>query len=94
MEEKETQEGAGSPENPQAFPLGGQSFGVHLGMTLHDYVAVSVLQGLMANPDRYKHFVHEMAEGMADDEIFAFSAESAFRIADAFLAERAKRVTA
>jgi hypothetical protein len=60
-------------------------------MTLHDYASLSILQGLMANPDRYRYIARMVESGeITQEEATLKNIQKANRIADAWIAERDK----
>lgn len=73
-----------TPDNPPAFPTQREGPWTVFGMTLRDYFAASAL-----NPAYY-----ELARQVGEGELSGFGwdavAASAYRIADAMLAKRAK----
>ena len=69
-------------ENPSAFPKGGDYRLGHNGMTLRDYFAGQVLSGL---PFR------QWKVGHGTDGVIEAWATCAYAVADAMLAERAKK---
>ena len=79
-------------ESGSAFPLVSMS-GMCLdkGMTLHDYAALKILQGLMANPERYKYMAELVAEdALTNEQATAKNINKANLMADAWIAERNK----
>lgn len=73
-----------APENPQAFPHGDPTHGGDIGMTLRDWFAGQTLAGLVSATDSTGVWTAPLGD---DADI---TAERAYRVADAMLAERAK----
>ena len=73
MENKEKK-----PQNPPAFPLIDEigNF-IETGMTLRDYFAAKIMQGIFSNNEREPHFGQP-----------SYYVEESYKIADAMLKER------
>lgn len=72
------------PKNPSAFPvyernIAGDMHLIELGMTLRDYFAAKIMQGIFSNSEREPHFGQSK-----------YYVEEAYGIADAMLKEREK----
>lgn len=83
------------PENPPAFPFvvqGSAAFdtSVDQGMSLRDYFAGQAVTGILANSENVAAGAEPTNSAISSDGFPAWLALSAYRVADAMLAHRAK----